>query len=81
MATMAEVEQALTALLLAGKELGATVASDHGGIRSIVRSLRSSELKASLAHRHAREVIEAFANRSYETGLELGRQSALKASR
>lgn len=78
MATMAEVEQALTALLLAGKELGATVASDHGGVRSIVRS---SELKASLAHRHAREVIEAFANRSYETGLELGRQSALKASR
>jgi hypothetical protein len=74
MSTIAEVEQALTALLLAGKELGqASVRVGDLGSAAV----RPAELKASLAHRHAREVVEAFASRSYEAGLDLGRRSAL----
>lgn len=66
-----EIEMALTAVLLAGKELG--VASAVGD----VATLRQAELKARRAHQAAFHAAERFAARSYETGLELGRQSAL----
>lgn len=66
-----EIEVALTAVLLAGKELG--VASAVGN----AAELRQAELTARCAHQAARQAAERFAARSYEAGLELGRRSAL----
>jgi len=74
---MAEVEQALTALLLAGKALGqASIRVGDLGSAAV----HSAELEASRSHLHASKLIQKYALRSYEAGLELGRQSAVKGS-
>lgn len=70
MATMDDVERALTSLLMAGKSLGSVRESDE-------RSKLSAEAVAQSAHVAALHAIQRYALRCYEMGLDLGRKSAI----